>query len=152
QADLARTAGRRVHRLAGPDRRQGVRGERKRHRLRVRGRPDLQVAGEEPAWRRCPRHARGGGQPAVHPRPRPFVLHRQACGEMSDEGGARNMGMSQTVTFSQGKPPAWPAVRDLLAGRGYPVQMRMIDGELAFPDEEPPETWRELRVASSQGM
>ncbi len=62
------------------------------------------------------------------------------------------MGMSQTVTFSQGKPPAWPTVRDLLVGRDYPVQMRMIDGELAFPDEEPPETWRELRVASSQGM
>jgi hypothetical protein len=28
----------------------------------------------------------------------------------------------------------------------------MIDGELAFPDEEPPEQWRELRVAAADGM
>src|SRR5438105_2949866 len=60
--------------------------------------------------------------------------------------------MSQTVTFPQGQVPSWPAVRELLAGRGYPIQMRMIDGGLAFPDEKPPETWHELRVASSQGM
>jgi hypothetical protein len=28
----------------------------------------------------------------------------------------------------------------------------MIDGELAFPDEEPPESWRELRLATPEGM
>jgi hypothetical protein len=28
----------------------------------------------------------------------------------------------------------------------------MIDGELAFPDEEPPENWRELRLATPEGM
>jgi hypothetical protein len=28
----------------------------------------------------------------------------------------------------------------------------MIDGELAFPDEQPPETWRELRFRTPQGM
>jgi hypothetical protein len=28
----------------------------------------------------------------------------------------------------------------------------LIDGELAFPDEEPPEDWRELRIATSEGM
>lgn len=62
------------------------------------------------------------------------------------------MGMDQTVTFA-GKPlPSWPAVRDLLARHGIAVQNRMIDGELAFPDEEPPETWRELRVGTPQGM
>jgi hypothetical protein len=28
----------------------------------------------------------------------------------------------------------------------------MIDGELAFPDEEPPEDWRELRIGTPEGM
>jgi hypothetical protein len=34
-----------------------------------------------------------------------------------------------------------------LAANGTPAQMRMIDGQLAFPDEEPLADWRELRVA-----
>jgi hypothetical protein len=28
----------------------------------------------------------------------------------------------------------------------------MIDGELAFPDEEPSENWRELRLGTSDGL
>ena len=32
------------------------------------------------------------------------------------------------------------------------MQMRMIDGELALPDETPPDGWRELRVAAPEGM
>ena len=43
------------------------------------------------------------------------------------------MGMEHTVTFPAGSPPSWPAARDLLASHGFPVQVRMIDGELAFP-------------------
>jgi hypothetical protein len=62
------------------------------------------------------------------------------------------MGMDQTVTFAGKTIPTWPAVRHLLAGRGFAVQMRMIDGQLAFPDEEPPEEWRELRLGTPQGM
>jgi hypothetical protein len=62
------------------------------------------------------------------------------------------MGMDQRVTFGEPAAPAWGAVRDLLAARGFPVQVRMIDGELSFPDEAPPETWRELRVGTPQGM
>jgi hypothetical protein len=61
------------------------------------------------------------------------------------------MGLERTVTFA-GDIPGWPAVCDLLAGRGAAVQMRMIDGELAFPDEEPPEAWRELRLSLGGGM
>ena len=61
------------------------------------------------------------------------------------------MGMDQTVSFA-GAGPDWAAVRDLLARHGYPVQMRMIDGQLAFPDEEPPQGWRELRVGAPGGM
>jgi hypothetical protein len=62
------------------------------------------------------------------------------------------MGMEQTVTFASGIVPSWPAVRDRLARNGLTVQLRMIDGELAFPDELPPDSWRELRVGGSQGM
>jgi hypothetical protein len=61
------------------------------------------------------------------------------------------MGMDQTVSFT-GPPPPWGAVRDLLGRHGYPVQLRMIDGQLAFPDEAPPEGWRELRVGTPGGM
>jgi hypothetical protein len=62
------------------------------------------------------------------------------------------MGMEQTVIFP-GKPvPSWTAARDLLAKRGLLLQMRMIDGQLAFPDEEPPETWSELRFNLPGGM
>ncbi len=61
------------------------------------------------------------------------------------------MGMDQSVTFSAAVP-AWDAVQALLSGHGYAVQMRMIDGQLAFPDEAPPESWRELRVGTPQGM
>src|SRR5262249_29441560 len=62
------------------------------------------------------------------------------------------MGVEQTVTFPGGAVPAWPAARALLAPPGVPVQLRMSDGELAFPDEEPPEGWRELRLGTAQGM
>jgi hypothetical protein len=59
--------------------------------------------------------------------------------------------MDQRVTFS-GPGPNWEAVNRLLADHGMPVQMRMIDGELSFPDESPPESWRELRVGTAAGM
>jgi len=62
------------------------------------------------------------------------------------------MGMEQTVTFAPGRLPTWEAVRDLLAARGFPVQLRMIDGELSFPDEVPPPEWQELRLGTPQGM
>jgi hypothetical protein len=61
------------------------------------------------------------------------------------------MGMDRNVIFP-GAPPAWPAVATLLAEKGVSIQMRMIDGELAFPDEQPPETWREIRVGCSGAM
>ena len=60
------------------------------------------------------------------------------------------MGMDQTVRGGQGV--SWVGLRDFLGQRGYPVQLRMIDGELAFPDETPLETWSELRVGTPQGM
>src|SRR5438067_12815516 len=62
------------------------------------------------------------------------------------------MGMEQTVTFALGGLPTFEAVSSLLAARGFPLQLRMIDAELAFPDEKPSEGWRELRVGTPQGM
>jgi hypothetical protein len=62
------------------------------------------------------------------------------------------MGVDLNVSFPGRAVPPWPAVADLLAAHGSPVQMRMIDGELAFPDESPPEPWRELRVAAGGAM
>lgn len=56
------------------------------------------------------------------------------------------------VAFPRGTAPSWPAVRERLARHGLPMPMRMIDGQPAFPDEEPPEGWRELRVAAADGM
>ena len=62
------------------------------------------------------------------------------------------MGMDRRVRFVGGRLPEWSAVVAALAEAGLPVQMRMIDGELAFPDETPPETCRELRVAHAGAM
>lgn len=61
------------------------------------------------------------------------------------------MGIQQTVRFS-GNAPDWPGVRDLLRTRGLALPMRMIDGQLAFPDELPSEEWEEIRVGSAAGM
>ena len=62
------------------------------------------------------------------------------------------MGIDRTVSFAARPVPPWSAVAGLLARRGFPAEMRMIDGELAFPDESPPEDWKELRVGTPQGM
>jgi hypothetical protein len=62
------------------------------------------------------------------------------------------MGMSQVVSFRPGQVPSWPKVRELLTAHKLQLQIRMIDGELAFPDEEPTEEWRELRLATPAGQ
>lgn len=62
------------------------------------------------------------------------------------------MGMDQKIAFPPEKTPAWSALVELLAQKNLSLQMRMIDGELAFPDETPPENWRELRVGVKGGM
>jgi hypothetical protein len=62
------------------------------------------------------------------------------------------MGVERVVTFPGGAVPAWEDVQGVLARRGYAVPVRMIDGELAFPDEKPSAGWRELRLGTPQGM
>ncbi len=62
------------------------------------------------------------------------------------------MGIDRRIQFAAGTTPSWDALRDLLAREGYPVQLRMIDNQLAFPDQQPPSSWRELRVGTPGGM
>src|SRR5947209_9690263 len=62
------------------------------------------------------------------------------------------MGMDRKVTFPKEKTPSWSALVQALAAQGVPLEMRMIDGQLAFPDEAPPDDWRELRLGTPGGM
>ena len=61
------------------------------------------------------------------------------------------MGMECIVTF-RAEEPTWDAIRKRVETGGGMVQMRMIDGMPALPDEEPPEDWREIRVSLGGGM
>ena len=61
------------------------------------------------------------------------------------------MGMECVVTFQAGEP-TWSAIRTRIESAGGTLQMRMIDGMPAFPDEEPPSDWQELRVSLGGGM
>jgi hypothetical protein len=46
----------------------------------------------------------------------------------------------------------WPAAAGRLRDAGNPAAVKMIDGLPAFPDEEPPADWRELRLGFPAGM
>ena len=61
------------------------------------------------------------------------------------------MGMQQQVVL-QSQLPSWTTVRETLREHfGIVPEMRMIDGEIALPDEEPPDHWQELRIAAGDG-
>lgn len=62
------------------------------------------------------------------------------------------MGVELSVNFASGAIPAWSAIAEVCARRGLAVQMRMIDGQLSFPDETPSDDWRELRLGVPGGM
>src|SRR5205809_85519 len=62
------------------------------------------------------------------------------------------MGMEQRVEFPPQGMPTWQALREFLGEHGFAVQLRMIDGQLALPDEAPPPEWQELRIGTDQGM
>jgi len=61
------------------------------------------------------------------------------------------MGMERIVSFS-GPHPSWSETKLRLADAGRTVEMRMIDNMPAFPDEEPPAEWKELRVTLGAGI
>src|SRR6185295_2308534 len=62
------------------------------------------------------------------------------------------MGMQHTVEFESATIPAWSTVAALLTEIGMRVDVRMIDGELTFPDEQPSDLWTELRIGAPGGM
>ena len=62
------------------------------------------------------------------------------------------MGIEQSISFANNALPSWVALKGFLDQHGYPISLRMIDGELAFPDEVPPNAWSELRVGTPAGM
>jgi|SRR6516164_3625113 hypothetical protein len=57
--------------------------------------------------------------------------------------------MGLDITVKCPAPPEWRQVANRLS---FAALVRMIDGLPAFPDEEPPADWRELRVALPTGM
>jgi hypothetical protein len=61
------------------------------------------------------------------------------------------MGMERVVAFA-GPAPSWAAIQKELAAAGLSVTVRMIDGLPAFPDEIPPDDWREVRISTPSGM
>lgn len=61
------------------------------------------------------------------------------------------MGLDRTVNLPAGVP-AWNVIAGRATRAGLPLAVRMIDGELAFPDEVPPADWREVRVSVDAGM
>lgn len=62
------------------------------------------------------------------------------------------MGMEYSIDLPTPLPDLWPLLTAYLAQHGYPVHLRMIDGQLAFPDETPTPDWRELRLGTAHGM
>jgi len=61
------------------------------------------------------------------------------------------MGLSRTIPLPNGEP-TWEVVATRLISLGETPLLRMIDGLPAFPDETPPDDWRELRITLSGGM
>ncbi|HSC70418.1 MAG TPA: hypothetical protein VLH58_03645 [Candidatus Methylomirabilis sp.] len=62
------------------------------------------------------------------------------------------MGMEHVVHFLNEGAPDLRRVMELLAEHGFPVQMRMADGELTMPNEVPPEGWKDVRLGTPSGM
>ena len=62
------------------------------------------------------------------------------------------MGMDQKIVVKPENMPTWSQFVDSCAKHNVPVQLRMIDNELALPDETPPHDWRELRIGTPGGM
>ena len=62
------------------------------------------------------------------------------------------MGMEHVVRFPGEESPNLRRVMALLAEHNFPVQVRMVDGELTMPDEVFPDGWKEVRVGTPSGM
>lgn len=62
------------------------------------------------------------------------------------------MGIERHVRLADETLASWPAIRSQLSRAGESPVLRMIDGELSLPDDEPPLMWQELRISLTGGM
>jgi hypothetical protein len=62
------------------------------------------------------------------------------------------MGMDRTIRFPPHHTPSWSAIQAQLVRVGERGTLRMIDGLPAFPDEDLPPGWKEIRIGLSAGM
>ena len=60
--------------------------------------------------------------------------------------------MEHVIRFPGGSPPPVGPVLAHLAECHFPVQVRMIDGELTGPGERVPDRWQEVRLGTPGGM
>jgi hypothetical protein len=60
------------------------------------------------------------------------------------------MGLERAIPATT--PFDWPRLVARLGALGESPILRMIDGLPAFPDEVPPDEWRELRIGLTGGM
>jgi len=61
------------------------------------------------------------------------------------------MGMTLAIEYPE-SAPAWNKIRAELSQVSLTVALRMIDNLPAFPDEEPEDGWREIRIGVGVGM
>jgi hypothetical protein len=62
------------------------------------------------------------------------------------------MGVQSTFRFLAGAVPGWEAIHAAIAVSGDPPVVRMIDGLPAFPNEAPPDDWKEVRIGLAGTM
>jgi hypothetical protein len=62
------------------------------------------------------------------------------------------MGMEYTIQFSPAGVPTLARILAVLAEQNFPVQVRMVDGELTLPHEVPPDGWKDVRLGTPSGM
>jgi hypothetical protein len=74
------------------------------------------------------------------------------CNTNSLPGYFSVVGVQSSIRFSTGAVPSWGAIRAAVAATGNPPVVRMIDGLPAFPDETPPDEWKEVRIGLAGTM
>jgi hypothetical protein len=61
--------------------------------------------------------------------------------------------MGQEIVIPTSKQSwSWEDFLEHCQRKNLSMEMRMIDGNLAFPDEKPEPDWREVRIATANGM
>src|SRR5262245_12570740 len=78
--------------------------------------------------------------------------HGLRCNTNSSPRYSFHMGVQASFRFPSGSAPSWDAIRSAIATSGESPVVRMIDGMPAFPDEAPPDEWKEIRIGLAGAM